>query len=114
MMPARLRFVRARGFLARAIGWLGREKAPRDIALWLEPCCAVHTFGMRFAIDIAFVDQMDRILRIDAAVPPWRIRWCSKAKAVVELASGACLERRLFVGCRLDATSARCAATENM
>lgn len=88
----------------RLRGWLGRVQAPRERGLWIAPCDAVHTMAMRFPVDLVFVNGAGRILRIDPAVRPWRIRICLGAHSVIELAAGEaarlglaqgdCLERR--------------------
>ncbi|MFT3804527.1 MAG: DUF192 domain-containing protein [Burkholderiaceae bacterium] len=79
----------ARRFDQRLIGLLGRKRLPDDQALWIEPCSGVHTFGMRFAIDVVFLDRHDRIVRIVTGLPPRR--WCGAAGAwvAIEFAAGA-------------------------
>ena len=52
-----LRILMARGFRSRLVGLLGRSSMDVQQGLWLEPCRCVHTFGMRFGIDLVFVDQ---------------------------------------------------------
>ena len=54
----------------------------------IAPTNAVHTFFMRFAIDIAFVTREGRVAKICAAVPPWRIAVALRAYGVVELPAG--------------------------
>lgn len=54
----------------------------------LAPCSAVHTFFMRFAIDIAFVDREGRILKVARAVKPWRLSGTLRGFATVELPAG--------------------------
>lgn len=73
---------------ARLRGWLGRGNAPDGRGLWILSCDAVHTFAMRFPIDLVFIDAGGRVLRIDRAVPPWRVRVCIGAYSVIELAAG--------------------------
>ncbi|TDU30696.1 hypothetical protein DFR24_0045 [Panacagrimonas perspica] len=89
-------------FLQRLRGLLGR-KAPylRD-AWWFKPCSAIHTFGMRFPIDVLHLSREGRILRISAAVPPSRISICAAGHQVVELREGAAAALRLEVGNRLE------------
>ena len=77
---------------ARNRGLLGRSSLPEDSALILAPCNSIHTFFMRFAIDVAFVDREGHIRRARSALQPWRMQAAFRAFAVVELASGA-LER---------------------
>ena len=56
-----MKLVIADGFFARLVGWMGRERLPQDQALWLVPCRAVHTLGMRCALDLVFLDRQGRI-----------------------------------------------------
>lgn len=72
----------------RSRGLSGLDGLPEDRALHLRPCRAVHTFGMRFALDLVWLDGCSRVVRVDRGVPPWRHRACMRARSVVELASG--------------------------
>lgn len=83
-----LRVLRAERLADRLRGLLGREWLTDRYALWISPCRLVHTFGMRHAIDLAFVDRHGRIVRVDARVRPGRIRGCARAHGVLELAAG--------------------------
>jgi uncharacterized protein len=76
--------------LSRLMGLalLARERAPRG--LLLPGCRAVHTIGMRFAIDVVFLDAEGRALRVDPALPPGRFVAEHRARAVLELPSGGC------------------------
>jgi hypothetical protein len=77
---------------SRRHGLLGRSALAADAAIIIAPCNSIHTFFMRFPIDVAFVARDGRIVRVSRAVPAWRIRAAMRAFAVVELAAGA-LER---------------------
>ena len=81
--------VEARGWLGRLRGLIGRADWPPGVALRLAPCRSVHTFGMRFALDLVWLDAGGRVGRIDRGVRPWRVRACLGARAVLELRSGA-------------------------
>lgn len=70
-------------------GLLGRDDLPTEQALALAPCSSVHTFFMRFAIDILFVSRNGEVLRIRRAVRPWRLAARLGAFAVIEMAAGA-------------------------
>lgn len=59
-----------------------------DHGLLLEPCRSVHTFGMRFALDLVWLDGRGRVVRVDACVAPRRMRTCRRARAVVECVAG--------------------------
>jgi uncharacterized membrane protein (UPF0127 family) len=73
----------------RRQGLLGRESLRDGCALIIAPCSAVHTFFMRFPIDIAFVRRDGRVIKVRSAVRPWRMTGAMRAFAVIELAAGA-------------------------
>jgi uncharacterized membrane protein (UPF0127 family) len=77
----------ARSFAARAVGLLGKTRLADDEGLWLGRCSAIHTFGMRMAIDVVFIDRHSQVVGV-ATVKPWR--WAARidARAVLELAAG--------------------------
>jgi uncharacterized membrane protein (UPF0127 family) len=76
----------------RRQGLLGRDSMPANSAMIIAPSNAIHTFFMRFAIDVAFVSRNGRVLKIRHAVPPWRMAAALRGYAVIELPPGA-LER---------------------
>lgn len=57
-------------------------------ALLLERCRSVHTLGMRFALDLLWLDGDGALVRLDRAVTPLRVRTCLRARAVVEATAG--------------------------
>lgn len=79
----------ARGFADRLVGLMGRKELPFGAGLHLVPCNSIHTFFMRIAIDVAFLDAERRIVRALPALPPWRASSIYfKAKSVLELPAG--------------------------
>ncbi len=64
---------------------LRRERA--GAGLLIPRCRSVHTFGMRFAIDLLFLDERDRVIELRRSVPPCRLIRCPGAMAVLELPS---------------------------
>jgi uncharacterized membrane protein (UPF0127 family) len=64
-----------------------RELAPGE-GLWIARCEAVHTFGMKFAIDVAFLSRSKRILKIRRSLAVRRISICLRAYSVLELPAG--------------------------
>jgi uncharacterized protein len=55
--------------------------------LLIPRCRSVHTFGMRFPLDVLFLDEDDRVIELRRAVPPCRVIRCAGAMAVLELPS---------------------------
>jgi uncharacterized membrane protein (UPF0127 family) len=74
----------AKGFFERLVG-LAWSRSPRAAALLLPGCRSVHTFGMRFPLDLFWLDARGQIVRVDRGVRPWRVRHCRGARAVVEV-----------------------------
>jgi uncharacterized membrane protein (UPF0127 family) len=73
---------------ARTRGLLGRDSLGEGEGLWIVPCEAVHTFGMRFAIDLVYLDRRNVVRKVSSSVPPWRLSGCLRAHSVIELAAG--------------------------
>ena len=82
----------------RRRGLLGRESLGATEGLLLTPCKAVHTVGMRFPIDLIFIDRDGRAVRIVPALAPWRIAMSARAKAVIELAAGTAAAADIRIG----------------
>jgi uncharacterized membrane protein (UPF0127 family) len=79
-------------------GLLGRASLPAGEGILLRPAGSVHTFFMRFPIDVLFLDRDDVVVAIEPSLAPWRTAAQRGAKAVVELASGECERRGIQVG----------------
>jgi uncharacterized protein len=72
-------------FAARLLGLSHLDQARAEAGL-LIPCCRnVHTFGMRFALDLVFLDRDGRPCSRRRGVPPRRLAWDRRASAVLEL-----------------------------
>jgi len=79
----------ADSFWRRGIGLLGRAGLPAGAALWIVPCPSIHMFGMRFALDLLFLDASLRVVKVVRHVRPWRMASGGPgAHSVVELATG--------------------------
>ena len=95
------RLERADSLWKQTVGLIGRREMAEDTGLWLAPCNGIHTFGMRFALDVVFLDREGVVLRLAANVRPWRI--CGPvwgARAVIELPAGTIAFREITSGCR--------------
>jgi uncharacterized protein len=78
-----VRIVIADSRRARLLG-LALRRRPPGHALLLPRCRSIHTFGMRFALDLVWLDRDGRVIAVDEGVPPWRVRFCREAAAVLE------------------------------
>jgi uncharacterized protein len=79
--------VAAAGFRRRLFGLALRRRRP-DHALLIPHCRSVHTFGMRFPVDLIWLDELGDVLAIDERVPPRRVRSLRGAAAVIETPAG--------------------------
>jgi len=83
-LPGELTLLVASTRRARRRGLAGLDELPEGHALLLEPCRSVHTIGMRFALDLLWLDARGALVRLDVAVVPRRVRGCRRARAVIE------------------------------
>lgn len=84
----------AQRFLSRLLGLTGIEDPTEVPGLFIPRCRSVHTFGMRFPLQVIFLDDQGRPERIDELVNPGHIRWCSSACSVLEIPAGGEIYRR--------------------
>ena len=87
--------------LRRMRGLLGRRDLPAGGGVLLSPAGSVHTFFMRFPIDVVFLDEELAVVGIAPEVSPWRTRSRRGARHVLELAAGEAERTGLAVGTRL-------------
>ena len=88
--------------LPRMRGLLGRTGLPVGEEMLIRPAPSIHTFFMRFPIDVVFLSRQGEVLKIAEHVAPWRARSCRHSYAVLELAAGEAGRRGLAVGERID------------
>ncbi len=73
---------------SRRKGLLGRTGLAEGEGLWIVPCEAVHTVGMKFPIDVLFLDRKLRVKKVRHAMGAWRLSGCLSAHSVLELPAG--------------------------
>jgi uncharacterized membrane protein (UPF0127 family) len=78
----------ARGPRARLLGLAHLDREEAGAGLLIPRCTSVHTFGMRFRLDLFFLGGEGEIVSVRRAVPPRRLASCRHAAAVLELAAG--------------------------
>ena len=67
-------------------------------AMLLAPCAAVHTAGMRFPIDVVFVDRQGYAVKVVRDLQPWRIAIATSGRAVIEMAAGSLRWGQVLLG----------------
>ncbi len=72
----------------RQTGLLKHDRLEPGHGLWIVPCEGVHTFWMKFRIDVAFLNKKRKVLKIRKDMKQWRMAWCLTAHSVLEFPSG--------------------------
>ena len=97
----------ASSFGARLSGLIGKRFSPALDGMVFDRCNAIHTFFMRYPIDVIFADEKYRVLKTVPAFPPWRpFLVCKNAFYVIELPAGTLESSATAVGDQLDLTGA--------
>jgi uncharacterized protein len=72
----------------RRTGLLKRSALPEGEGLWIVPCEGIHTFGMKFAIDVLFLSKARKVVKIRKQMVKRRMSVCLTAHSVLELPAG--------------------------
>jgi uncharacterized membrane protein (UPF0127 family) len=96
----------ADNFVTRGLGLLVGRPLTVEEGLLIAPCSSIHTFGMRYAIDVVFVDRKAQVLRVYPDVRAGRVRIARGARGVLELRSGVASQHGLVPGVRLSELAA--------
>lgn len=73
---------------ARRTGLLKHKSLGEGAGLWIIPCESVHTFFMKFAIDLIYLDRERRVRSVVRGLVPWRVSMCLTAHSILELPPG--------------------------
>jgi len=93
----------ARSATERTRGLLDWKAIDEGQALVISPCNSIHMFGMRFPIDVLFVDKDGRVVRAIEGLKPWRLtRIYFRARHTIELPLGAISGSHTEPGDQLD------------
>ena len=96
------RCVVADRMLPRMKGLLGKRELVAGEGLLIQPAPSIHTFFMRFPIDVVFLSKSGEVMKVAANVGAWRMRSCRRAFAVLELPAGEAERRGITVGDQVD------------
>lgn len=88
----------ATGFWERMRGLLGRPQLQQGEGMLIDDCRLVHTFGMRYALDLAFLDRRGQVRKLVGELAPSRMMGSFAARATLELAPGALAGLNLKAG----------------
>ena len=93
----------ADGFGSRFLGLMGRSAPPAGEGMLFVPGGSIHTFFMRFALDVGFLGPDGTVLRVTASVRPWRLAHAPRGtRLVLELPAGEAAAYGLEQGVRLE------------
>src|ERR1041385_3301979 len=87
--------------LRRMKGLLGRSGLSPDEGMWIRPASSVHTFFMRFPIDVVFLDRDLVVRKVAPSVKPWRMAFARHSRSVLELSAGEAGRRGIAEGKQL-------------
>ncbi len=83
-----LQIIEARSHASRRRGLSRLDALDPGQGLHIPQCPSVHTFGMRFALDLIWLRGDGSVARVDRDVAPRRMRLCVRARSVVECNAG--------------------------
>ena len=72
----------------RRTGLLKHAGLAKGQGLWIVPCEAIHCFGMKFSIDVLFLNKKRKVLKVRKDMGRWGIALCLRAHSVLELPAG--------------------------
>lgn len=89
----------ADNFFSRSVGLLSRKALSEGEALIIKPCCSIHTFFMKFEIDVLFINSKGKIIALYGNVKPWRILPIHLTSSyVIELPAGQITMKNICLG----------------
>ena len=93
----------AAGFCERFVGLMGKSRLDKDEGLWMARCRAIHTFWMKFPLDVVFLDKDFIVKKTVIGLRPFRpVVSCRDAEGVLELPEGTIERARIQIGDRVE------------
>jgi uncharacterized membrane protein (UPF0127 family) len=79
----------AEAMIDRLIGLMFRKQLTGSDGLLIDPCRSIHTFFMRYSLDIVFINKKNKVIKIIRDIKPWRMTWIYfRANKTLELPAG--------------------------
>ena len=109
------RVKKADNFFTRFVGLLKRHTLGPEEALWLVPSKGIHTIGMKFPIDVIFLDRNNHVRRLIPALPPYRLTSILlNTYSILELPKGSIAKSLTQVGDKLDISLAETSKMDDL
>lgn len=106
---------KADNFLTRLVGLLKRTQLGPEEALWLMPSKGIHTIGMKFPIDVVFLDKDFYVLGLISGMHPYRVSGVHmRGYSVIELPSGTLKKSRTEIGDKLEISLAETSQIDDL
>jgi len=86
----------------RTRGLLGRGALSEFQGLWIKQCHSIHMVGMKYSLDLCYLDANGKVLKIVNQIKPWQFSACSGAKSVIEMLKGMNRKLEISVGEHID------------
>lgn len=86
----------------RRTGLLKHQRLDPGQGLWIVPCESVHSFFMKFAIDLIYLDRKKKVRKVRHRMVPWRMSACLTAHSILELPAGVVAASGTQVGDQLE------------
>ena len=106
---------KADNFLTRLVGLLKRKNLGPEEALWLMPSKGIHTIGMKFPIDVVFLNKGSRVVGLVSGLVPNRISAVHLSSySVLELPNGTIRKSRSEIGDQFEISLAETSAIDDL
>lgn len=106
---------KADNFVTRLVGLLKRSHLGPEEALWLMPSKGIHTIGMKFPIDVLFLNKQNHVLQLVSGMAPYRVSSIQlRSYSVLELPNGTIRKSRTEVGDRLEISLAESSEIDDL
>lgn len=97
------RVLMAQDFKSRSVGLLSRQNMAEEEGLLIKPCNSIHTFFMKFAIDVIFLSKGSNVVKIVRGIGPFRLASCHwRGYMTLELAAGVISKYDMKIGDFID------------
>jgi uncharacterized membrane protein (UPF0127 family) len=106
---------KADNFITRMVGLLKRSHLGPEEALWLMPSKGIHTIGMKFPIDVVFLNKNNQVLGLISGMAPYRVSGVQlRGHSVLELPNGMIKKSHTEVGDQLEISLAESSEMDDL